>query len=312
MMTCALARTARPAASAAKQRGSARLVLLWANALAALALCALLAGGAVWASKRPYFTIKHIQIQPAQAQDFEYVSPAIVKATLAGSPDGLAAGNFFSVDLARLRALFETVPWVRQAQVRRLWPDTLRVQLEEHQPLALWNEDQMLNTWGEAFNANQGELADSLELAHLSGPPGSEPLVVQRYAELLRWLAPLDLAVQQVRLSTRHAWSVELAVVGSAATNEAARLHLELGRDSGQDDADLPRGGAALMSFSRRIQRFVQAWPQLNDRLSGPLGGQARGPLRGRQVLRADLRYPNGFAITLSPAVASPSASTKR
>jgi len=302
------------------QTGHSSLMLLWANALLALAVCALLAGAAVWLGRQPYFAIKHIQIQPAQAQHFDYVSPALVRATLAGSPDGVEMGNFFSADLARLRALFETVPWVRQAQVRRLWPDTLRVQLEEHQPLAVWNEDQMLNTWGEAFNANQGELADGVELVHLFGPPQSEARVVQRYAELLRWLEPLQLTVQQLRLNPRHAWSAQLA---SPALTQG--LHLELGRDPledgeqagkdpsqkgtdpAQEGIDPAQGFAASdraapMAFSRRIQRFVQAWPQVQARLNH---------VAKRQVLRADLRYPHGFAVTLSTPTRPSSTRTR-
>jgi len=264
-----------------------RLTLWCANLLAGLAVLALLAGGAAWVSKQPYFSIKRIQIQPAQSAHFEYVSPASIKTTLADNGGGLSAdmpsgfgafSNFFSVDIAQVRALFETVPWVRQAQVRRVWPDTLHVLLEEHQPLAFWNEDQMLNTWGETFNANQGELADNLTLAHLSGPPQSEPLVVQRYAQLLDMLTPLNLHVQRLTLSARHAWSVELT-----SSELAQHLHLELGREEA-----LP--SPAAMSFNARLQRFARAWPQLSGRLNG------------RQIRRADLRYPNGFAVTLAPA----------
>jgi len=262
-----------------------RLTLLCANLLALGAVCALLAGGAAWVSRQPYFSIKHVQIEPAQAATFEYVSPASVRATLAGSPEAGALGDFFSADLKQLRALFETVPWVRRAHVRRLWPDALRVQLEEHQPLALWNEDQMLNTWGEAFSANQGELADNLELAHLFGPANSEPLVVQRYAQLLDWLSPLGLHVQRLNLSSRHAWSVELT-----SSDLTHSLHLELGREED------PRSNANS-PFITRLQRFAQAWPQLNQRLN-----QHPQQPNARQIRRADLRYPNGFAVTLAPA----------
>src|SRR3546814_10356015 len=97
-------------------------------------------------------------------------------------------GNFFSVDLDETRELIETVPWVRHARIRRVWPNALRIQIEEQQPLALWNENQMINSWGEAFSANQGELPDDADLPQLNGPVSSERLVVQRYAELARWL----------------------------------------------------------------------------------------------------------------------------
>ena len=37
-----------------------------------------------------------------------------------------------------IRDSFETVPWVRRAVVRRVWPDRLAVRLEEHRAVALW------------------------------------------------------------------------------------------------------------------------------------------------------------------------------
>jgi len=48
-------------------------------------------------------------------------------------------GNFFSINLQRARAAFESVPWVRRATVRRVWPDRLAVSLEEHRAAALWS-----------------------------------------------------------------------------------------------------------------------------------------------------------------------------
>lgn len=259
----------------------ARLTNLIANALALLAVIALVAGVVAWIAQRPYFAIAKMQIEPIQGDQLNFVSAATVKATIAGQ----VQGNFFSVSLDQTRDLIETVPWVRHARVRRVWPDTLRVQIEEQQPLALWNENQMINSWGEAFTANQGELADDAVFPQLNGPASSERLVVQRYAELARWFAPLSLRVKEVTLSPRYAWEVRLS----------NGVHLSLGRDPAADVAD-PHGRSGALPFASRIERFVQAWPQLAQRLEG------------RALSSADLRYANGFAITLAPV---PNTSTK-
>lgn len=256
----------------------ARLTNFMANTLALLAVCAIVAGVVYWIVKRPYFTITEIRIEPAQAEALNYVSAATVQATIAGR----LMGNFFTIDLDKTRELLESAPWVRHASVRRVWPNTLRVQLEEQQPLALWNETQMINTWGEAFSANQGELPDDLRLPQFYGPESSERLVVQRYAELARWLAPLNVYVRQIALSPRYAWSVELS----------DGMQLSLGRDPAADVAD-PHGRSGALPFAARIQRFVQAWPVLARRLEG------------RTIQSADLRYANGFAITLVPVSTS-------
>jgi len=252
----------------------ARLTNLIANTLMLLSVVALVVGAIVWVAKRPYFAIERVDIEPLGAPMLEYVSPATVRATIAGR----LAGNFFFTDLDKVRELMESVPWVRKAQVKRVWPNTLRVAFEEQQPLAFWNQDEMINTWGESFSANQGELSDNVVLPQLNGPDASERLVVQRYAEIARWFAPLDLRVQEVTLSPRYAWEVTLS----------NGLRLELGRDPAADVAD-PHGRSGALPFAERIERFVQAWPVLLSRLDGRTPGSA------------DLRYPNGFSITLAP-----------
>jgi len=271
----------------------ARVMNLAANLLILASVLALFAGGVVRAAHSPMFRVTQLRVAPLDAANFRYVSLQGVQSTIAGK----LAGNFFTMDLQRVRALIETAPWVRHAQVQRVWPDALLVTIEEQTPLALWNEDQMLNTWGEAFSANQGELADNLELAHLFGPANSEPLVVQRYAQLLDWLSPLGLHVQRLNLSSRHAWSVELT-----SSDLTHSLHLELGREEGGID---PSGTGIDPSqketpsfFTTRLQRFARAWPQLSQRLN-----QHPPQPNPRQIRRADLRYPNGFAVTLAPAL---------
>ena len=72
------------------------------------------------------------------------------------------AGNFFSVDLDGARAAFETVPWVRRAVVRRVWPDRLLVRLEEHHAAALWQGED-----------GAGERCGSSPSASTSGGPST-------------------------------------------------------------------------------------------------------------------------------------------
>ena len=269
----------------------ARTTNLIANTLAVLAVVAMLAAGVVWVAHRPYFTLSAIELEAAPDSELRYVSAEAVRAVIARRFEG----NFFTVDLDQAREVFESVPWVRRASIRRIWPDTLRVRIEEQQPLALWNENQMINTWGEAFTANTGELDDDTVLPQFSGPEGSEGLVVQRYAELARWFAPLDLHVRELDLSARYAWKATLS----------NGMVLDLGRDPGADAPD-PHGLPGALPFAARIQRFVQAWPAVTSRLEG------------RTVTQADLRYPNGFALSLAPLAdgqskpKSPSTSSKK
>ena len=251
-----------------------RLTNLIANMLALLAVAAIVAGAVFWVIRRPYFVVARIEISPMMGASLQYVTPVSLRTSLAGQ----VRGSFFAIDLDEVRHAIEEAPWVRHASVKRVWPDTLRVRIEEQQPLAFWNENQMINTWGEAFTANQGELSDDTQLPQLNGPPDSERLVVQRYAEIARWFAPLNLRVREATLTPRYAWEVQLS----------DGVQLRLGRDPAADTTD-PHGRSGALPFAARIERFVQAWPVLSKRLGE------------RVIASADLRYPNGFAISLAP-----------
>ena len=264
----------------------ARTINRLANTLAVLAVLAMLAGGIYWLIQRPQFELQAIEIEPAPNSTLHYVTPASIQNAIAGN----LTGNFFTINLADAQKVFEDAPWVRSASVRRIWPNAIRVSIEEQQPLALWNESQMLNTWGQVFTANQGELDDDVVLPQFDGPEGKEGLVVHRYAELARWFAPLDVTVRKLSLSDRLAWQVTLS----------NGMTLALGRDPGADAPD-PQGGIpGALPFAERIQRFVQALPMASQKIGD------------RAVTHADLRYPNGFALTLAAFPENPQLKKKR
>ena len=264
----------------------ARTINRLANTLAVLAVLAMLAGGIYWLIQRPLFDLQAIEIEPAPNSTLRYVTPASIQNAVAGN----LMGNFFTISLDEAKKVFEEAPWVRSASVRRIWPNAIRVTIEEQQPLALWNDSQMINTWGQVFTANQGELDDDVALPQFEGPEGKEGLVVNRYAELERWFAPLDVTVRKLSLSDRLAWQVTLS----------NGMTLALGRDPGAEAAD-PQGGIlGAQPFAARIQRFVQALPLASQKIGN------------REITHADLRYPNGFALTLAALPENPQLKKKR
>lgn len=251
----------------------ARLTNMFANMLAILAVLLMVSALVLWVIRRPYFSIAKIEISPASGAQLQYVTATGIQSAVNRG----VQGNFFTIDLDAVRQQLETTPWVRHVAIKRVWPNTLRAYIEEQLPLAFWNENQLINTWGEAFTANLGELHENNQLPQLNGPNNSERLVVQRYAELAHLFAPLGLEVRHATLTPRYAWEVTLS----------DGVKIILGRDPSADTKD-PHGLSGASTFASRIQRFVSAWPLLSKRLGG------------RLIASADLRYANGFAIKLS------------
>lgn len=252
-----------------------RLLNAVANGLMAVAAAALLAAAASWLVHRPDFALRVLVVEPASAeQPLQHVN----RATLRAAGASRLRGNFFTVDLEAVRESFEAVPWVRRAQVRRIWPNTLRVGIEEHRPLAVWGDGRLVNRQGELFTANVAEAQAESELVEFSGPPGSESEVTRRWTELQGQLAPLAIAPAAMMLSARYAWSARL---------DNGTLLL-LGREQGLPIAD-------------RVARWVALYPTVQARLN-------------REVVSVDLRYPNGFAMRAPGALdkAPPERATPR
>jgi len=238
----------------------AKLLNATANALFGMVALALLAVGLWWVIQRPMFVLKSIEVEGEAQQALRHVNAA----TIRGTALPRIKGNFFTVNLDAVRSAFEAVPWVRKASVRREWPDRLAVTLEEYMPLGTWGEEgRLLSVKGDVFTANLDEAEEDAELIEFSGPDGSEKDVVERYAELKKWFAPVNLEPEAVHLSARYAWTVKL--------NNG--MTVELGRE--QDSS-------AVMQ--ERVARLVAAYPQLVAQLQD-------------KIESVDLRYPNGMAL---------------
>lgn len=135
-------------------------------------------------------------------------------------------GNFFAVSPEDVRASLERLPWVRSASVRRVWPDRLEVEIEEHVALARWGDDALLNTYGERFFAHTDQA-----LPLFVAPPGTEAEVARRYASFARIVAPLAAPPERIVLTPRLAWQLRLA----------NGLNVMLGRDADAAEARLRR-----------------------------------------------------------------------
>jgi cell division protein FtsQ len=236
-----------------------RLMQATANLVFVLAALAACAAAALWAARLPVFAIKAIRIEGDVARNSE--------STIRANAAHRLAGSFITLDLQKSRAAFEAVPWVRHAVVRRVWPGHLAVRLEEHRPVALWlgtdGNDKLVNSFGEVFEANIGDVEDD-SLPALSGPDGSAAAMLALLARLTPLLQGVDAGDPvQLDLSTRGSWRVTL--------DKGAVI--ELGRGSESEVVE-------------RTQRFVQTLPRVEAQYQRPLES-------------ADLRHAGGFAVRL-------------
>jgi cell division protein FtsQ len=173
------------------------------------------------------------------------------------------AGNFFTVNLDTAQAAFERMPWVRSASLRRLWPDGVELELEEHRAAARWTpqdgEARLVSTRGEVFLPHARSAA-GLCRARGFGTAGAGAL-----SGIQREPGAIGRKPVVVHLSAREAWQIEA------------------GRRRGAGTGPRPAQASA-------------------GRTPGPLHGHypavsnaARNRLQAVGVV--DMRYPNGFAL---------------
>jgi cell division protein FtsQ len=217
-----------------------------ANGLFGFSACAVLYGAVQYVTHLPgLFPLRSVRLMDAPQQ----VDPAEVLEVLRND----ARGNFFTVDIGQLKQSLEKVPWVRGVDIRRDFPSRLEVQLEEHHALAHWNNSALVNRQGEVFAAESKQA-----LPGFIGPDGAAAEVTRNYTQFEQQLAGLNLQVEQIVLTPRHAWQLHLS----------NGMVLELGREDMQ----------------QRLARFVKVYPYSLAAVQ-------------HRVKYVDLRYRNGFAV---------------
>lgn len=117
-------------------------------------------------------------------------------------------GGFFDFDVDTVRQATRALPWVRDASVRRVWPDSVHIAIVERKAVARWGDDALLEGNGTVFFPNPGREFD--HLPRLSGPAGSHAHTVAYLIALQRELGVLDRRVTSVSLNERGAWRATL------------------------------------------------------------------------------------------------------
>jgi cell division protein FtsQ len=196
-----------------------------ASAIAAVAVIGAI-GAAAWYGYQAVLAqpVKHVVFAGDTERLPSAALDALAHAAQSSGPEGASIGA--------LREAARRVPWVRDATVRRRYPDVVEITFEAHEALARWNDAGLVSTRGEVFVAEAAG-----ELPRFRGPDASAAAMAREYPTLVAMLAPLGSAVAEMRVSPRGAWQVVLA----------SGLTLMLGRGE----------------VGPRVQRFAAIWPQL-------------------------------------------------
>jgi cell division protein FtsQ len=216
----------------------------------ALFLSLLVAWGIYLELNKPStFPIRNVQVMGL----YSHIDHKVLQATI--TP--VAQAGFFNIKLNDIQRALLTIPWLSTAEIRKIWPDTVVVVLQEHVPVAYWGKNSLVDEKGVVFTPKK--IVDvAADLPRLSGQDENGLLVLDTYQRMNQILAPLKMYVVAIELSDRHAWTVTL--------NNG--IQLMFGRDN----------------LWQRLEHFINAYPQT-------IGDKAD------RVKSVDLRYENGLAV---------------
>lgn len=176
-----------------------------------------------------------------------------------------AKGSFFALDVDYVHRLLEEQPWVYRASVRKRWPSKLYIHILEQTAVAIWNDDLLLNRYGDTFEGlnvqhrsfSEAQSTQLAQLPQLFGPMGSEKTALTGYTHMQRLLNTSGQKIAQLSLSERFAWQAKL-------NND---VMLKLGRQE----------------YINRLQRYIDVYPLLLQ--------------QEQSVAYVDLRYDTGLAV---------------
>jgi cell division protein FtsQ len=213
-----------------------------------LSVLLVLAFGADWLLRTDHFPVRHVRFEG----EFKHVTQKELETAMVE----VVRGNFFLLNLEAVKARVESLPWVYQASVRRQWPQDVHVRFTEQQLAARWGDGAFLNQAGDVVRVTLNE--PTAAYSRLQGPEGTGPQVLEYYKRLGQILAVVGLKLENITLTPRRVWQLELA--------EGMVIVLD------RDHPEL------------KLERFARVYAQT-------LRHQAGG------ISQADLRYANGFAV---------------
>ncbi len=165
-------------------------------------------------SSNVFFTIDKVMVYG----DIQYLSHDEVNELVKDA----VGQNLVGLDIKEYQNQILQEPWVKSVELKRQWFHQLDIYLTEQQPVAIWNNTQMLNSEGEIFTP---QTIPDYDWIYLTGPDDSAKEVLQVYQSVAPQLALNGFRVKEVILDDQDSWSILLdsnllLIMGTEALDE--------------------------------------------------------------------------------------------
>lgn len=168
--------------------------------------------------------------------------------------------GFFGQDVDVIREQIESMPWIKGAVVRKIWPDRLSIWVAEYAPVAFWNSEDFVSLDGMVFKLPKDRLKND-NLPRLYGPDYQSLAVLDAWKQIFNELKSKGITLKAVSIDERGSWEI---VVENDIT-------LKLGRGE----------------WKSKIDRFMTIYPQVEIP-------------ENKKIAYIDLRYKVGAAVSFA------------
>ncbi|MBK6368064.1 MAG: cell division protein FtsQ/DivIB [Polaromonas sp.] len=209
--------------------------------------------------------------------DSKYQNPSNIRDAILPN----ISGGIIDVNLVVVKSVFENLPWVRSATVKKVYPNRINVSLTEHLAVGVWGDSdewKMVNAQGEIFEVGSDELEEFVRYPKFVGSDSQSVQIVNMYQKLKIMFSPMNTQISKIQLSPRGNWSILLD----------NGTHLELGR--GSVEQIFENSKSALQTSVKIVEKYGK---------------------RVEDIKYLDLRYQDGYAIQMSGVSLIESPSSK-
>lgn len=193
-------------------------------------------------------------------------------------------GNFLTLDIDDFRTQIEQLPWVEAVSVRKVWPDSLQLQIVEHKALARWSKqtgDRQSSWDNSSLLSNKGvifkpqltteQYKKIIRLPLMTGPQALSEQVMKTCQQIMQKLADNGVKLEQCMLNKRRSWNIRFLAAEQ-------QVQLMLGKSMNNETSQ----------ENQRIIEKISLFLSLYANKIKPLIAH---------VESIDMRYPNGFSI---------------
>ena len=181
--------------------------------------------------------------------DFSFVTEDMLHKAMSTNSEKISGGTtinifenkgFFNIDVDAIKLRVEKMPWVKQASVQRVWPDTLIIEVVEHTAIAYWGDKGLVNNKGKVFYPDKNNFPK--DLPRFIATEGLAKNCVRYFKDASEMFRVINLQVVKVQFNARQALTLTLD----------NGVEISLGRQN----------------KLYRLQRFTQVYSTLRERVS--------------------------------------------